>query len=273
MLADDRRVVPINEPHIGAYLTPFLSDERGLTHQHLDLDSFTLRKAQADKPHQFFAAQFSHVVTPALGKLLRERFLAQVVRYPPEASVAKAVAVVKEPAGSQSADLISSSLPKSRLLFLLRDGRDVVDSGLAANLAGSWVSKEFPGARGIQESQRLEFVAEQAHKWLWRTEMVQAAVRTHPGPTHTLRYEDLLADPVEKLGEVFDWLKLPIDEADLARIVAAHAFDSIAAEKRGSQEFYRAATPGLWRENLTQDERDVLDQIIGPKLTELGYAG
>ena len=120
----------------------------GLTHQHLDLDSFTLRKAQAEKPHQFFATQFSHVVTPALGKLLRERFLAQVVRYPPEASVAKAVAVIKEPAGSQSADLISSSLPKSRLLFLLRDGRDVVDSGLAANLAGSWVSKEFPGARG-----------------------------------------------------------------------------------------------------------------------------
>jgi hypothetical protein len=271
MLADDSRVAPINEPLIGMYLTPFLADEPGWTYEQLDADSFTLRKVQAEKPHQFFATEFSPVVMPGLGRLMRERFLAQVVRYPPGAPVSKAVAVVKEPSGSQSADLISSSLPRSRLLFLLRDGRDVVDSGLAANLAGSWVSRDFPGAEGVQESQRLEFVAEQAHKWLYRTEMVQAAVRTHPGPTHTLRYEDLLANPVEKLGEVFDWLELPIDAAAVERIVARHAFDSIATEKRGSQQFYRAATPGLWRENLSQDERDVMHRIIGPKLNELGY--
>ena len=36
-------------------------------------------------------------------------------------------------------------------------------------------------------------------------------------------------------------------------------------------EFYRAATPGLWRENLSATERDALDRILGPKLSELGY--
>jgi hypothetical protein len=98
-------------------------------------------------------------------------------------------------------------------------------------------------------------------------------MRTHPGPTLTLRYEDLLASPAERLGEVFDWLGLPVGAPDVARIVENHAFDSIAAEKRGSEQFYRAATPGLWRENLTEAEQDAVRRVIGPKLAELGYAG
>ena len=271
MLADDPRVAPINEPMIGMYFSPFLSEQPGWTYDQLDVDSFTLRKVQASKPHQFFASQFSHVVNPGLGKLLRERFLAQVVRYPPEARLSQAAIVVKEPAGSQSADLISAALPKSRMLFLLRDGRDVVDSALAANLSGAWATRDFPGAKGIGEAQRVEFVTEEAYRWLWRTEVVQAAVRTHPGPALTLRYEDLLENPADRLREVFDWLELPIAEAELARIVERHSFDSIATEKRGSGQFYRAATPGLWRENLNQAEQDALERVLGPKLRELGY--
>jgi hypothetical protein len=33
----------------------------------------------------------------------------------------------------------------------------------------------------------------------------------------------------------------------------------------------RAATPGLWRENLTEDEQRTMDEIMGAKLAELGY--
>ena len=271
MLAEDPRVAAINEPMIGMYLSPFISDQPGWTYDELAPEAFTIRQIQAKKPHQFFATEFADVVNPGLGKLLRDRFLAQVVRYPPGAPPSKVVAVVKEPAGSQSADIISSSLPRSRLLFLVRDGRDVVDSALAANLAGSWATREFPGAKGIDESRRLEFVADQAHKWLWRTEVVQAAVRTHPGPALTLRYEDLLASPTKRLHEVFGFLGLEIDGAGVSSIAAKHAFDSIAAEKRGSEQFYRAATPGLWRENLNDDEREVLQRILGPTLDELGY--
>jgi hypothetical protein len=271
MLADDPRVVPVNEPLIGMYLSPFLSDQPGWTYEELDAGKFTMRQVQASKPHQFFAAEFADVVDPGLGRLLRDRFLAQVVRYPPEAPLSKAVAVVKEPAGSQSADLISKALPRSRLLFLARDGRDVVDSALAANLAGGWATRDFPGAKGVDEARRLDFVAEQAHKWLWRTEMVQAAIASHPGPTLTLRDADLLADPADRLAEVFDFLGLAVDGAAVSRIVTDHAFDSIAADKRGSEQFYGAATPGLWRENLNEDERETVNRILGPTLAALGY--
>jgi hypothetical protein len=33
----------------------------------------------------------------------------------------------------------------------------------------------------------------------------------------------------------------------------------------------RAATPGLWRENLTEDEQRTMHEIMGAKLAELGY--
>ena len=82
-----------------------------------------------------------------------------------------------------------AAMPRSRLLFLLRDGRDVVDSDLAANKQGSWIGREFPGARGISPAERLDFVVQSAHKWLWRTEVVQAAFAAHPGPKQMVRYE------------------------------------------------------------------------------------
>jgi hypothetical protein len=40
----------------------------------------------------------------------------------------------------------------------------------------------------------MEFLVRSASKWLWRTEVVQAEMANHPGPTLALKYEDLLAD-------------------------------------------------------------------------------
>ena len=56
--------------------------------------------------------------------------------------------VVKEP-GSHAADTIMDLFPDSTLIFLLRDGRDVVDSWLDAYRDGSWATDE--GAYGLDE--------------------------------------------------------------------------------------------------------------------------
>jgi hypothetical protein len=271
LLGAHRAIVPINEPLIGLYLSPFLSDLSGWSPRALDETNFTIRKVQDEQRDQFLAREFRDVVDPALGELIRKRFLAQVVRYPPRAGAARAIAAVKEPAGSQSADLISSALPDSRLLFLLRDGRDMVDSAVAANVKGSWVTRDFPGATGLDEKDRLDFVVEHSLKWLWRTQTVQDAIETHPGPTRTLKYEDLLAAPVSELAGLFDWLGLDATQSELEAMVGTHSFQAVPAERRGKGEFHRAATPGMWRENLRQSEIEAMDEILGPKLRELGY--
>jgi hypothetical protein len=203
--------------------------------------------------------------------MMRRRFLAHALEYPAREPLSRSVIAIKEPNGSQSADIIMAALPRARLLFLLRDGRDVVDSELAANAKGSWVSKEFAGGGGIDRERRLEFVIQSAQKWLWRTEVVQAAYRVHPGPRHMVRYEDLLVDPARHLRAMFEWMGIDAGERTIAAMVEKHAFDALPPEQRGPQKFFRAASPGLWRENLSREEQDAMQKVIGPKLRELGY--
>src|SRR3954469_5317581 len=207
LLGEHEAVVPVNEPLIGYFLGPFLSDLPGWAPDALDSDNFTLRKVQATKRDQFFAAEFSDVWLPALRQMMLRRFAAHAARYPPrDAPASEAMIVIKEPNGSQSADVIMEALPRARFLFRLRDGRDVVDSELAANKTGSWVSKEFPGGGGIADADRLAFVIQSAQKWLWRTEVTERAFATHPGPKLLVRYEDLRADQLGGVRALLDWL-------------------------------------------------------------------
>lgn len=264
-------VVPVNEPLIGWYLGPFLCDLPGGDAGALNTDTFTLRRVQRQNGSSFFAEPFSHVWVPALGDLIRERMYVHARVHTSETPHAKRLVVIKEPNGSQSADVLMQALPRSRLLFLLRDGRDVVDSELAANLEGSWVTREFPGLRGIPESGRLDFVVQSAHKWLWRTQVVQEALATHRGPARTVRYEDLVARPEAELAAIFEWLGLQVGEGDVQAWVQRNSFETISNEVRGEREFFRSASPGAWRRNLSDEEQSAVTRIIGPKLAELGY--
>ena len=194
LLAEHDAVTPINEPLIGLYLGPFLCDLPGGDASRLDDLTFTLRRVQRDHAPAFFAEEFSYVWMPGLARLMLERFYEHGLRDPVAARSPQRLIAIKEPNGSQSADVLMRATPRAKLLFLLRDGRDVVDSELAANLEGSWVTREFPGLRGVTEFERLPFVVQSAYKWLWRTEVVQEAFRHHSGPKYLLRYEDLVVN-------------------------------------------------------------------------------
>jgi hypothetical protein len=272
ILGDHDGVVPVNEPMLGWYLGPFLSDLPGFGTAELDSYNFTLRQVQDEKRSQFFAGEFEDVWRPALGRMICERFAAHTLRYPPKGGAPeRALVLIKEPNGSQSADIIMSALPRARFLFLLRDGRDVVDSDLAAHQAGAWVTKEFPGAQGISEDDRHAFVVQSARKWLWRTEVTQRAYDAHPGPKLVMRYEEILADTTGQMRLLLDWLGLETADAWLDAAIDRHSFERVPEEKRGASEFFRAASPGLWQQNLTPDEAAAMEQVIGPKLKELGY--
>lgn len=90
-----------------------------------------------------------------------------------------------------------------------------------------------------------------------------------PAPVE-FRYEELLADPVGELRGIFDWIGLERNDGALETAVRAHAFG--ANEPTGATEFARAATPGLWRQNLSPAEQRVAEGIMGAGLADLGYA-
>jgi hypothetical protein len=270
LLAEHDAVVPVNEPQIGNYLGPILSDY-GADPSSLDLHNFTLSRRLRDDRSNIFSNDFRDVWLPAFSRMLRARFYAHAVRYPSRVRFSRKVIVIKEPNGSQSADLIMAALPRARLLFLLRDGRDVVDSELAASLS-DWMIKAF-GLRRVSPRDRLSFVTNSAYKWLWRTEVVQRVFAEHQGPKYLVRYEDLLHDPFNELRPLFAWLGLEVSERELNEWIRRKSFGALPAELRGPDKFFRAAAPGLWRTNLTAEENAAVDAVIGRKLHELGYHG
>jgi hypothetical protein len=97
---------------------------------------------------------------------------------------------------------------------------------------------------------------------------VQRAYDAHrPEDRLLVKYEELLADTAGVLADVFAWLGT--SPADTQAIAATHAFG--ASGETGSGRPQRAASPGLWREHFSAEERERVERAMGPMLRRLGY--
>lgn len=271
LLAFDRRVVKIDEPAIGAHVAVLLGGLIGLRPERVAPDQMRLNDLRAESPDYFFSGAYETTWRPALRRLILRRLSRQVYDRARRQGVRTPIAVIKEPHGSQGADLLMSALPRSRLLFLLRDGRDVIDSALDAASAGSWARKGLNGYE-TPDKVRLAFLRDRANLWVCRTVAVQRAFNNHaPARRMLIRYEDLLAEPEQSLASVTAWAGLRLDATQIREATEATSAEAIPVAQRGRGQFVRAARAGTWRENWTEQERDAVEEIVGPKLRELGY--
>jgi hypothetical protein len=262
LIADDRRCVRIFEPLIGLHLGVRSTALANVSERQL-VEKPRLLDLRTDE-HYFFAAQHSALWAPALRNLILQRFSSS---FTPGAEAY----IVHEPNGSDGTDIILRTIPKSRLLFLMRDARDVIDSILDAYRTGSWLDMAFGVGRDISLRDRLELIETESFRWLTRTRVVEKAFREHdPRLRYFLRYEDLLADAGAELAQILAWLDLA-PPADLQERVARHSFDAIPVEQTGAGKFHRSATPGLWKETWTAEERRTCGAILDPTLERYGY--
>lgn len=262
-------VVPIDETYLLHHLAP-LRPLPGEPAEQPPPDAFVVNGDRRADPAYFFSDEFEAAWQPELRRLVLARLHAQSQRAGREHGLSDPLVLIKEPNGSHAAELAMSLLPRSRLIFLLRDGRDVVDSLLDARGADGWI-----GAGNMDMSdpaERVAYVRRQARLWLNGTTAVQSAYATHPEELRrTVRYEDLRANTLDALRPLAEWLGLASDDASLKAAVEANAFEAIPRRLRGPGTPRRAASPGLWRENLAPAEQAAMEEIIGPKLRELGY--
>lgn len=262
LLQEPPRITTLQEPLIGAHLGLFASyivenGQEGIP------AGVRLRDIREDDRY-FFADRHVASWGPPLRKLILKGLA-------PHAPLRARYLVVQEPNGSEGGDLVLRVLPRSRLLFLVRDGRDVVDSVVDAYRPGSWLDQTFGVGQDLAGSARLRLVEREAQRWAARTEIVSRAYDRHPPDRRLLvRYEDLLSDTPEMLRSIYSWLDLEPPE-DLVERVKANSFDALPATAKGSGKFQRAATPGLWRENLSPDEQNCCAEVMGPMLSAMGY--
>ncbi len=262
-------VVPIDETYLLHHLAP-LRPVPGELAEQPPPDAFVINGERRADPSYFFSDPYESAWRPQLRRLALARLHAQAQRAAREHALDEPLVVIKEPNGSHAAELLMTLLPRSRMIFLVRDGRDVIDSLLDARSGGGWV-----GAPNIDLSdpgERVDYVRRQARLWLNATDAVQSAYAAHPpGLRWQLRYEDLLATPREVLRPLVEWLGIARDDAQLRDAIAANAFEAIPRRLRGRGTPRRAATPGLWRKNMTAAEQEAMLAVIGAKLEELGY--
>ena len=186
---------------------------------------------------------------------------------------AKGYLVIKEPHGSIAAPLLIEALPESRMVFLVRDPRDVVASRLDAHKQGSWTRK-LTGKTGetIADTDPDAFVEAAARLCLRDMEKVKQAYDAFEGYKALVRYEDLRANTLEELKEMYSRLGILVEEEQLRRVVEKRDWENIPDNRKGAGKAHRKASPGGWREDLTPQQSERVEQITAPILDEF-YSG
>jgi len=268
MLSDFERVVPIDDPHLGHHLGVWRPIPLAWAAAEEPPEKLTtLLELKAEEPGYFFADRYRESWWEPLRTLICSRFEAQAEGVPGAGRRAP-VYVVKEP-GSHAAPLLLDLFPSSKVVFLLRDGRDVVDSWLDGYRDGSWA---IPGgAFPVSEKGRVPLIRWLSAVWVVRSRAVQRAFDSLPPESRLLvRYETLREQTADTLRAVCAMLGLGAEHA--AEVAERHRFERVPARQRGPRREVRAASPGSWRENLSPAEQEAMHEALGPALEEFGYA-
>jgi hypothetical protein len=262
LLARSTDAVLIDEPLIGAHLAVQMSSVNSVP----DPADLMVHQASSRRRDYVFSDETAWAWRPRLRAMLLDRFAAGIVD---SGKARRAPVIIKEPNGALAASLLLQTLPRSRLLFVVRDGRDVVDS-MIDGASGGWIS-ETHGVT-LTADDRRAFLERRAHQWVHTMRVVGETYASHPEDLRLrVGYEDLLDHPMEELKRIIRWLGQPFDHATVAQAVDDLSFENIPPGSRGPGHFARSATPGLWRTRFTDDEKQALNQIMGPALADMGY--
>jgi len=178
--------------------------------------------------------------------------------------------IIKEPNGSIGSPLLMEALPESRMIFLIRDPRDVVASSMDARSGGSWLEgrRDEQRRRVEPEKNPNAYARMRANSYVQQIEKTRQAYEAHRGRKVLVKYEDLRADTLVTMRRIYSALEIPIEEAELARSVDKSSWENIPEEEKGEGKKRRKAKPGGWREDLTPRQVEIIEKITAPLLKE-----
>jgi sulfotransferase family protein len=194
---------------------------------------------------------------------LRE-FLKQIYERVLALKPAATVILDKHPGYAQHVEHIHRLIPDARFIHMIRDGRDVAASMLAASRHWGrlWAPKNIWKAAASWKGHTLE--ARRANQYV--------------GQYLEVRYEDLLTKGEPILESVFKFVGLPTDTETIAAIWEEHQFDKMKKQRTGASRFalpegfFRQGRSGNWHNALSPMQRYLFHDTAGDLLIQLGYA-
>jgi hypothetical protein len=162
-------------------------------------------------------------------------------------------------------------------VHLVRDPRDVCLSLAAHN--GASIDKtiaSFGNPKTVTSTDNVHQIHERRGSWSSHTESWLAA----PFFRLTVRYEDMVADPVRHLGAIARHCGFDATPDAIKRAAVASDFSKLAAQEASSgfrerpdhmERFFRAGTKGQWRHALTREQIARIEQDHGAMMQRFGY--
>jgi len=173
---------------------------------------------------------------------------------------------LKMPNDSHAADFIMRAFPESHMVFMLRDGRDVLKSRFSP-----FASPELAttGDRGL----RRYAIAFYAHFWNFQIDIIRSAFEAHAeARRYLVRYEEMRQSPVEVIGRLYRHLGYTISEEQLVRLADATQLENVPAATRGPDKPRQTGEIGGYRTVFDADEIALMTSIMAPNLARYGYA-
>ncbi|MDG2014355.1 MAG: sulfotransferase domain-containing protein [Pirellulaceae bacterium] len=169
------------------------------------------------------------------------------------------------------------SRPHSRIIHLIRDGRDVAVSGVF-----DWIAREDESSkryqmfvkRNPQAKLKRFFDDEVLEKWAryWREPLV--ALGPAQPTTLQVQYEKMLADQAGVLQSIFKHLKVTSSPQIAKSCSEAVTFEKLTGRPSGQAEQLAKTRKGIsgdWRNYFTKQDAEKFQNSTGPWLQELGY--
>lgn len=180
--------------------------------------------------------------------------------------------------------------PDAKLIYIVRDGRDVLISERFRNFVEDSKFLTNEDRRIIEDLKRDQtpftdgrrsiftdtFIREIGQRWADDlTEIDSEAKRLYPGSYYSLRYEDLLAHPFAEMQKLWAFLGVSADaalEMDVKKEMGQNLDEEWQSRRAGDiASFLPKGKAGNWRNIFTAHDRQVFKEVAGQVLVKWGY--
>ncbi len=218
---------------------------------------------RGDEPDYFLSKEYKDVWSYFLRKFILNRLYAQYH------TLTKKI-IIPDPEGSIGADIVTSCVPNSKAIILFRDGRDVIDSIIDAAKPDSWNVKTR-GLPPLTPENRKNRIKHDSVRWVRQVEILEDVFENKLKNSIKIKYEDLRRNTLEELEKIYHFIGIEISKEKLEEIISKHSFENISKDQKGSGKVTRSASSGKWRENFSEEEKNIMLEFIGDTLKRLRY--